>query len=234
MKWLRLLAAVLFVSHPGLAAPANGNGNGPASAVGVAPAGNAAPPVVREQTPVSGIERQRASIRRQLGVDPAAASDTFFTVPWPAPPRPAVLPGNAAVAKLPSPACDPLPEEQLASLTESAAKKEGLRLDLVRALIQQESGGRPCAVSAKGAEGLMQLMPSVQQTFQVSDAFDPAQNLAGGAKLLKQLLTRYNGDLSLTLAAYNAGAARVDQDKKVPDIPETRDYVASILKRLDQ
>jgi soluble lytic murein transglycosylase-like protein len=99
-------------------------------------------------------------------------------------------------------------------------------------VIQQESGARPCAVSSKGALGLMQLMPATSDQFGVNDPFDAEQNINAGARLLRQLLTRYSGDVSKTLAAYNAGPGRVDQTDGIPSIPETVHYVSSILSSL--
>jgi len=103
---------------------------------------------------------------------------------------------------------------------------------LVRAVIDRESGGRPCAVSERGAEGLMQLMPSTAEEYDVDDAFDPEQNVEAGAKLLKSLLDRYQNDPALALGAYNAGAGRVDEAGGLPLIPETMDYVNAILTKL--
>jgi soluble lytic murein transglycosylase-like protein len=96
----------------------------------------------------------------------------------------------------------------------------------------QESGFRPCAVSAKGAMGLMQLVPGTASDLGVTDVFNPEANVLGGARLLKQLLDHYGGDLRLTLSAYNAGAGKVDASMSVPTIPETIDYVNRILSRL--
>jgi soluble lytic murein transglycosylase-like protein len=109
------------------------------------------------------------------------------------------------------------------------SRKVGIDGGLVRAVVRQESGFRPCAVSPKGAEGLMQLMPSTQAQFSVSNPFDPQQSIEAGSKLLKQLLERYHGDVSLALSAYNAGAGCVDRSGGVPDIQETKNYVLSIL-----
>ena len=105
-------------------------------------------------------------------------------------------------------------------------------MDLVNAVIDRESGARPCAVSVKGAQGLMQLMPAVASELGVKDAFDPKQNVDGGTKLLKQLLTKYNGDVGLALGAYNAGSARVDREGGIPKIPETINYVSDILTKV--
>jgi len=125
--------------------------------------------------------------------------------------------------------CDPLPDAQVESLVTTAANRESLDRDLLRGVIRQESAFKPCAVSSKGAQGLMQLMPATAWQFGVADPFDPAQNVDGGAKLLKQLLNRYNGDLGKALGAYNAGPSRVDAVDGIPQIPETQDYVKQIL-----
>jgi len=168
-----------------------------------------------------GLEKQRASIQKQAS---SSIEEKFFVLSWP-PPGPALIS---------DPMCDPLPPEQLGSLADQAAQRESVQADLVRAVIKQESGGRPCAISAKGAQGLMQLMPDTAQDFNVADPFDPKQNIDAGVKLLKSLLTRYKGDVSLALAAYNAGSARVDKDNAVPQIPETVNYVSDILEELNK
>jgi soluble lytic murein transglycosylase-like protein len=128
--------------------------------------------------------------------------------------------------------CDPIPDATVNPLIESAAKANHLETDLLRAVIRQESQFYPCAVSDKGAEGLMQLMPSTVEQFDVTDAFDAKQSIEAGAKYLKQLFDRYKGKLDLVLGAYNAGPAAVDDAKGIPDIPETRDYVQAILESL--
>jgi soluble lytic murein transglycosylase-like protein len=128
--------------------------------------------------------------------------------------------------------CDPIPDPYASVLLGYAAQTHQVDARLLRGVIVQESGFRPCAVSSKGARGLMQLMPSTIEQFQVSDAFDPRQNVNAGAKYLKQLLDKYKGDVSLALAAYNAGPATVDSAGKIPDIKETREYVDAILKRV--
>lgn len=104
---------------------------------------------------------------------------------------------------------------------------------LLRAVIQVESGYQPRAVSAKGAQGLMQLMPATATRFGVRDAFDPQQNVRGGAQYLKWLLDFFRGDLRLALAAYNAGEkAVIKAGYRVPPIAETRDYVPKVLWQL--
>jgi soluble lytic murein transglycosylase-like protein len=109
------------------------------------------------------------------------------------------------------------------------ATRNGVRQDLVRAVIQVESAFNPRAISNKGAMGLMQLMPATARQFGVSNAFDPEQNVRGGVAYLKQLLDRYDGDERLALAAYNAGPAAVDRHgQTVPPFRETRNYVSKI------
>lgn len=180
----------------------------------------------------ASIEKQRTSVQKQVGSvsgkepPPSAA---FFTVPWvDTPPRYGALSG----ALFMEPPCDPLPSDQLDPLIEENARRQSLSADLVRAVIGQESGSRPCAVSPKGAQGLMQLMPATAEQFGVHDPFDPKQNVEAGTKLLKQLLTKYNGDMRLALSAYNAGPERVDREGGVPQIPETINYVTDILSKL--
>jgi hypothetical protein len=132
------------------------------------------------------------------------------------------------------PDCDPIEEAVVNPVIESAAKASELKPDLLRAVIRQESQFYPCAVSEKGACGLMQLMPPTAEQFAVQDIFDPQQNVQAGAKYLKQLFDKYQGNLGLALAAYNAGPAAVDEANGIPDIPETRNYVDVILKSLEK
>ena len=117
-------------------------------------------------------------------------------------------------------------------MIDNVAREHSVDPALVREVARQESGFRPCVVSPKGAQGLMQLMPSTQAQFEVRDPFNPQESLSAGAQLLKQLLDRYHGDLALALSAYNAGITRVDKTFTVPEIPETKDYVTHILGRL--
>ncbi len=99
------------------------------------------------------------------------------------------------------------------------------------AVVSVESGFRPQAVSPKGAQGLMQLMPRTASSLGVADAFDPAQNLDGGTRHLGQLLTLYGGDLVRALAAYNAGEGAVVRHGGVPPYRETRAYVKKVLEQ---
>ncbi len=106
------------------------------------------------------------------------------------------------------------------------------RLDpaLVSAVIKAESDFDPEAVSRAGAIGLMQLMPETAQRLEIHDPFDPEENIAGGVRYLRYLLDRFNGNLPLALAAYNAGATRVEQYDTLPPIRETRHYVKKVLR----
>jgi len=101
---------------------------------------------------------------------------------------------------------------------------------LVLAVIAVESAGRPDAVSPKGAQGLMQLIPDTAARFGVTDATDPAQNIRGGVAYLDWLVARYDGDVLLALAGYNAGEGAVDRNDGVPPFAETRAYVPKVLK----
>jgi soluble lytic murein transglycosylase-like protein len=119
----------------------------------------------------------------------------------------------------------------LREIAASAARRHGLDPELVVAVVSVESGFRPAAVSPKGAQGLMQLMPRTAASLGVEDAFDPAQNLDGGARHLGQLLTLSGGDVARALAAYNAGEGAVQRHGGVPPYRETRAYVKKVLER---
>jgi soluble lytic murein transglycosylase-like protein len=115
-----------------------------------------------------------------------------------------------------------------ASEIRSAAERTGLEESLIRAIIHAESAYQPHAVSPKGAQGLMQLMPEIQHLLRVSDPFDPAANIDGGARHLSDLLRAYDGDATLAAAAYNAGAGAVEKYGGVPPFEETREYVRRV------
>jgi soluble lytic murein transglycosylase-like protein len=113
-------------------------------------------------------------------------------------------------------------------LVREAAERHHMDPALVRAVIETESGWNPSAKSRKGALGLMQLIPTTAVRFGVNDAFSPQQNVDAGVRYLKTLLQRYNGNLDLALAAYNAGEGAVDRAHGVPAFRETRDYVQKV------
>jgi soluble lytic murein transglycosylase len=108
------------------------------------------------------------------------------------------------------------------------ARRNNLRPDLVRAVVQVESAFDPHARSPKGAAGLMQLMPGTMREFGVTDAYDPAENVRAGTAYLRQLVDRYEGNEELALAAYNAGPTAVDRHDGVPPYRETQQYVEKI------
>ena len=121
------------------------------------------------------------------------------------------------------------PKAQILAMIDKVAKKHGVDQKLVRALVRQESGFNPNATSHCGAQGLMQLMLATAKGLGVTDAYNPVQNVEGGVKYLKGSLNKYNGNVILALAAYNAGPGAVDKYGNVPPYKETQNYVKSIL-----
>jgi len=164
----------------------------------------------------SSIERQKAAVKRRAG----GHAEGFFN-----------MPGPVGLAGGPRPACDPLPAPEIESLVQAASDREGVDADLIRDVMKEESAFKPCAVSPKGAMGLMQLMPMTASDMGVSNPFDPEENVNAGTQFLKRLMLRYGGDIALTLGAYNAGPSRVESASRpaVPEIPETVNYVRDIL-----
>lgn len=124
--------------------------------------------------------------------------------------------------------------EELRALAAETARRHGLDPALVLAVAAVESAFQPKAVSPKGAQGLMQLMPGTAAELGVQDAFDPADNLDGGSRYLAALLAQYGGDVAKALAAYNAGAGAVRRHNGIPPYRETRDYVKKVLKRYEK
>jgi soluble lytic murein transglycosylase-like protein len=114
------------------------------------------------------------------------------------------------------------------------AARHGVRADLVAAVIEAESDFNPRAVSRRGARGLMQLMPKTAKRLGVADPFDPKENIEGGVKHLRAMMDRFDNNIPLALAAYNAGEVAVIKYRGVPPYRETRAYVKRIMKRLDR
>jgi len=125
-----------------------------------------------------------------------------------------------------------MPRTPFDSFIRAAALRHRVDAELVAAVIAAESNFDPRAVSSKNARGLMQLMPATVERFGVADPFDPRQNIEAGTRYLRELLDRYPNDLSLVLAAYNAGPERVAQYGGVPPFRETRDYIARVTAQL--
>lgn len=122
----------------------------------------------------------------------------------------------------------PMAPPGILSFINQTATRHQIDPALVRAVIRVESGFDSRAVSPKGAEGLMQLIPATAERFGVANPFDSRQNIEGGVTYLRYLLDRFNGNVPLSLAAYNAGENRVERDQGIPSIPETIDYVRKV------
>ncbi|MGA9057310.1 MAG: lytic transglycosylase domain-containing protein [Terriglobia bacterium] len=122
----------------------------------------------------------------------------------------------------------PLPPPEINDLVEQTASRHQIDPQLVHAIIKVESEYDPKAVSRKGAMGLMQLIPETAQRFGVANPFNPKENIEGGVSYLKHLLNLFGGDLSLSLAAYNAGEGAVQRFGGIPSFAETRDYVRKV------
>ncbi len=194
----------------------------------------AAPPpavavVKPEQAQEDALQKQRESVQRQQQAIRSRMGETAFA-------------DNKTVAQFiepmtPDPAftlapCPSVENGRLSEMVLSAAQKQSLAPALLIAVMRQESAFRPCAISVKGALGLMQLMPETARELHVADVFNPEQNIRGGAAYLRQLLDRYKGDLRLALVGYNAGPGRADLPTGAPYPLETQNYVAAILGEL--
>jgi soluble lytic murein transglycosylase-like protein len=184
------------------------------------------PPAKPAETLQSAMEKQRAAIAIQRL---AVKKQHDSLVPWMlGTPRSEAASESDGAAE----DCDPIGDPELTPLITSAAQQHGVEPKLLRGVIEQESAFRACAISAKGAMGLMQLMPATVDQFKVDNVFDPKQNIDAGATYLRQLLDKYQDDIKLALAAYNAGPTTVDKMAGIPDIKETRDYVEGVIRKM--
>jgi soluble lytic murein transglycosylase-like protein len=227
----KLTWCVIFLAFPAAAAPPESGPAPAATAQTAAPADPRVQPdavrameasLARQRESVSSmsasLSTQREAVARQTR---QAVPGAFFLFDPPA--RAAHSSAVAAPGE-----CGPLPEAVLEPMIAETARRQELEPGLLRSVVRQESAFRPCAVSPKGAMGLMQLMPATALQLGVKNPFDPRENLDGGARFLKQLLDSYH-DLPLALSAYNAGPGNVDPAQGVPKIPETTNYVQKIL-----
>lgn len=178
-----------------------------------------------------------ANTRLYLGSDnssyvdvPTAEIDHFEQDVTP-PPAPAEAAVPATAAATPAAA---KPQLSIHDAVTGSSQRYHLDPDLVNSVIRAESGFNPRAVSNKGAQGLMQLMPQTASNLGVSNAFDPQTNVDAGTRYLRELLERYNFDLIKALAAYNAGPQRVEQYGGVPPYRETHAYVRRIIRDFNQ
>ena len=152
-----------------------------------------------------------------------AAEIVVMVDPLPEPPAP--RPEQLWTA----PGCRPLPLSATRGLVERIAPEEGVPPELVLAVIFRESRFSPCAVSPSGAVGLMQLKPATARLMGVGDLLDPEQNIRGGARYLRLLLERFDGNVALALGAYHAGPGRVNHQAHLTRLPATRRYVGDVL-----
>jgi soluble lytic murein transglycosylase-like protein len=127
-----------------------------------------------------------------------------------------------------------LTREEMHTMLAHAGTEHNIDADLLASVVRAESGGQVRAVSRAGARGLMQLMPGTANELRVGDAFQPSENIAGGTAYLDQLLKRYNDNVALALAAYNAGPAAVDRYHGIPPYRETRAYVARVIREFNR
>lgn len=214
MQMWRLLFASLLFGHTLAAQEAPAKGAPPVE-----------PPKPMEKSKpaekqLTGVERQRLSVERQM-----QTIREYYPPPFAG--------SSGVIVGAPPPAdCPPVSASQVKPIIDREASRNKIDARLVQAVVEAESAYSPCAVSPVGAMGLMQLMPSTAESLQVSDPYDPSQNITAGTLYLKQMLERYGGDIAKALAAYNAGPARVDASGGIPSIPETQEYVRRVMGKI--
>lgn len=176
---------------------------------------------------IGEIGRPSASERPTPAERAPTSAKSFFSSPWPS-----SAPLSVPNIQMVDDTCQPMQNDEIEKLVQSAAKKQGIEPQLLKSVMRQESAFKPCAVSTAGAMGLMQIMPDTAEMLGLDDPFDPAKNTEAGAQFLKMMLDRYQGDVSMALGAYNAGPGKVDKAGGVPPISETLQYVSNILRSL--
>lgn len=172
----------------------------------------------------SGTERDLSYI--EVAPDAVARVETV-----PDPPPVALAPAPGAAKSAPVAA---LTKAEMHQMLAHAGTEHNIDEDLLASVVRAESGGQVRAVSRAGAQGLMQLMPGTATELGVKDAFEPEENISGGAAYLDALLTQYHDNVALALAAYNAGPAAVDRYHGVPPYRETRAYVARVIREFNR
>ena len=188
----------------------------------------------REQ--IGSVTRLYLSLGNTSYVDVPTAQIDHFEKDLSPPPAP--LPAPALPEQQPAAPTAPSPAAQnsagLDDVVANASSRHQIDPDFINSVIHAESGFNPRAVSPKGAQGLMQLMPQTASKLGVVNAFDPAANVEGGTAYLRELLEKYNYDMIKALAAYNAGPQRVAQYHGVPPYRETQAYVARIVREFNR
>ena len=161
----------------------------------------------------------------EVAADSVIRVETSVDIPQPV--TPAKASESAAIPLMPT-------KEEMHQMLANAGAVHNIDEDLLASVVRAESGGQVRAVSRAGAKGLMQLMPGTATEMGINDAFQPQQNVAGGTAYLDILLKRYHDNLSLALAAYNAGPAAVDKYHGIPPYRETREYVARVIREFNR
>lgn len=193
------------------------------------PAPPPAPAKAKTVKDAAPAEPQTAPVGKPVSAPTTVAEPKTIPAPSPAAASritPAIAPAPVRVSPFAS--THTAAPQELDKIVMDAAQKHHVDPELIRAVITTESSWNSAAVSSKGAEGLMQLVPGTAKQMGVGNVFDPAQNVDGGVRYLRMLLERYNGDLDKALAAYNAGPGAVDRFGGVPNFRETRDYVRKV------